>query len=340
MTHRFSLKEIAFQSGLSLATVDRVLHGRGGVRGGTKARVMAAIAELDRQHAEARITGRRLGLDIVLEAPRRFIQSVQKAFEHELPAIRPAAMTARFHFAERMEAVDLEATVSALRKRGSHGVILKARNTPHTADLALGLLEAGVPVVTLVTDIARHARLAYVGIDNKVAGANAAYLLGKMTSRPAKVLVSLSSQSFAGEEDRAHGFAEVLNRDFPHMEIVQVSEGGGVNRSTYERALAALAAHPELDCVYSIGGGNRAILQAFTDSARTCRAFVAHDLDRTNRDLLRQNHLSIVIHHDLRQDARAACQWVLRHHRMLPADLDISPSRIMLLTPYDPLGGL
>ncbi|WP_435260021.1 substrate-binding domain-containing protein [Thioclava sp. FR2] len=249
-------------------------------------------------------------------------------------------MTARFHFAEKMEIADLEAMLSAVRKRGTHGVILKARNTPRTAELAQGLMALGIPVVTLVTDIAPQSRLAYVGIDNRVAGSNAAYLLGKMTPDRVKVLVSLSSRSFSGEEDRAEGFSNLLKRDFPHLEIVRVSEGGGVHRSTYDLALAALAANPELDCVYSIGGGNRAILQAFADSARSCRALVAHDLDAANRDLLRQNRITFLIHHDLRQDARAACQWVLRHHRMLPADLDISPSRIMLLTPQDNLTGL
>ena len=340
MAHRFSLKEIAFQSGLSLATVDRVLHGRDGVRIGTISRVRSAIAELERQQAETRITGRRLGLDLVMEAPKRFLQSVRQAFEQELPAIRPATMTARFHFAERMDPDDLEATLSALRRRGSHGVILKARATLRTAELAQGLMEAGIPVVTLVTDIPPDARLAYVGIDNQVAGANAAYLLGRMTTGQAKVLVSLSSQSFSGEEGRASGFSNLLTRDFPNLQIVRVSEGGGLDRSTYELVMSALAKHPELDCVYSIGGGNRAILKAFADSSRQCRAFIAHDLDTTNRDLLSQNRLSFLIHHDLRQDARAACQWVLRYHRMLPADLDISPSRIMLLTPYDNLAGL
>lgn len=340
MAHRFSLKEIAFQSGLSLATVDRVLHGREGVRASTQARVAAALAELDRQQAEARVSGRRLGLDVVIEAPRRFSSAVKAAFESELSAIRPASITARFHLAERMEQDDLAATLRAVRRRGSHGVILKARDTRATAELSSGLMQAGIPVVTLVTDIAPKARLAYVGIDNEVAGANAAYLLGRMTAQPAKVLVSLSSQSFAGEEGRALGFSRTIRRDHPHLTAVTVSEGGGVDRSTYDLTMAALESHPDMDCVYSIGGGNEAILQAFFDSARTCRAFIAHDLDATNRRLLGQGRISIVIHHDLRQDVRAACQWVLRHHRMLPADLDIAASRMMLLTPHDLLDGL
>lgn len=341
MARRFTIKEIAFQAGLGLATVDRVLHGRPGVRPATQARVAAALSELERQFADARLSGRRLGIDVVMEAPRRFSRAVQAAFEHELPAMRPAAISARFHLAERMEPEDLAATLGALRRRGSHGVVLKARNTPRSADLARGLMAAGIPVVTLVTDLPAPARLAYVGIDNAIAGANAAYLLGRMTPPgQGRILVSLSSAAFAGEEERARGFAGVMARDFPGLEAVTVAEGGGVNQSTHDLCLAALEADPGIDRVYSIGGANRAILRAFDDAARPCRAFVAHDLDATNRALLAAGRVSFVIHHDLRQDVRAACQWVLRHHRMLPADLDIAPSRMMLLTPFDRLDGL
>ncbi|EHS52784.1 hypothetical protein PDO_4605, partial [Rhizobium sp. PDO1-076] len=48
--------------------------------------------------------------------------------------------------------------------------------------------------------------------------------------------------------------------------------------------------------------------------------------------------LTFVIHHDLRQDARSACQMVLAYHRMLPADFRIAPSRVAIATPYD-VGG-
>ena len=338
MPRKFSLKEIAFQSGLSLATVDRALHGRAGVRAATQARVASAIAELERQSAEVRLAGRRLGIDIIMEAPRRFSSAVQAAFEAELPGVRPASLSARFHMAELMEPDELGATLAAVRRRGSHGVVLKAKNTPATAQLAKGLMQSGIPVVTLVTDLPVEARIAYVGIDNRVAGANAAYLLGRFSGARGRVLVSLSSADFAGEEDRAKGFAAVMAKHFPEPPFVTIAEGGGVHRSTYDLCMAALAADPEIRSVYSIGGGNRAILQAFADSARPCDAFVAHDLDATNRALLTEGRISFVIDHDLRQDARSAYQAILQYHRMLPLGFAVPKSRMVLLTPFDVAG--
>jgi LacI family transcriptional regulator len=332
----FPLKDIAFQAGLSLATVDRALHGRPGVRNTTRQRIDAAVAELERQYARSGLAGRRFVLDVVMETPQRFSNAVRAAFEAELPGMRPAAFSARFHLAETMSERDLISILKAIRRRGSHGLVLKVPSTPGMADMAKALLEARIPVVTLVTDLPAEARTGYVGMDNHVAGATAAYLLGRMAGRePGKVLVALSSAHFSGEEERERSFRLALGARFPWLSAVTVSEGFGVDRTTRTIVHDALARHPDIRAVYSIGGGNRAILQAFTDQKRDCSLFAGHDLDSDNRELLASGALTFVIHHDLRQDARSACQMVLAYHRMLPADFRIASSRVAIATPYD-----
>ena len=72
MVHQFALKEVALQSGLSLATVDRALHGRANVSAQTARRVQAAMCELAQQEGQLAARGRRMFVDIVVEAPRRF----------------------------------------------------------------------------------------------------------------------------------------------------------------------------------------------------------------------------------------------------------------------------
>ncbi|SLN28852.1 LacI family DNA-binding transcriptional regulator [Roseisalinus antarcticus] len=339
MEHRFPIKDIAFQAGVSLATVDRVLHLRPGVRPATRARVEAAIGELERQYAQARLVGRRFALDVVMEAPKRFNGAVRAAFEAEMPTVRPAAFSARFHLAERMSHGELAALVAAIRRRGSHGVVLKLPAGPRTSDMAAALIRAGIPVATYVTDLPDTARLGYIGLDNRAAGATAAWLMGRMLTGhrdPAgAVLLTLSSARFLGEDDRARGFREVLAAEFPGLRAVVISEGMGIDRSTHDLTLAALETDREICAVYSIGGGNRAILRAFETQGRMCLAFAAHDLDSENRALLADKRLTFVIHHDLRQDARAACQLFLRHHGLLPRDFAIAPSPIAIATPFD-----
>jgi len=332
----FPIKEIALQSGLSLATVDRALHGRRHVAKTTGLRIDTAIAELERQYREVQIGGRRLVIDVVMETPQRFSNAVRAAFEAELPGMRPASLSARFHVAETMAERDLLAILKRIRRRGSHGVVLKVPSTPAIAEIAGDLMASGIPVVTLVTDLPAPVRQGYVGMDNRVAGATAAYLLARMAG-PAggKVLLTLSSARFSGEEERERGFRAALEKDAPHLGAVTISEGFGVDRTTEQQVKTALTADAEIRAVYSIGGGNRAILRAFAEEKRKIDVFAAHDLDADNRALLAEGQLTFVIHHDLRQDARSACQMVMAHHRMLPKDFKIAPSRVAIATPHE-----
>lgn len=333
---RFPLKDIALQSGLSLATVDRVLHQRPGVRAITRARVSAAISELEQQYVQSGLVGQRVVIDVVMDTPQRFSTAVRKAFEAELPGMRPAAVAARFHVAETMSERELVSILRTIRRRGSHGVVLKAASTPTVANVATQLMADKIPVVTLVTDLPPASRIGYVGMDNHRAGATAAYLLGRMAgASPGKVLVTLSSQLFTGEDERERGFRQALAECQPWLSIERISEGFGVDRATGLLVREALERNPEIRAVYSIGGGNRAILRAFADARRECLVFAAHDLDDENIKLLVAGDLTFVIHHDLRQDVRSACQLVLAYNKMLPADFQIAPSRVAIATPYD-----
>ncbi|MFC4466336.1 LacI family DNA-binding transcriptional regulator [Streptomyces xiangluensis] len=337
MGHPFPVREIARQAGLSEATVDRVLNGRGGVRESTAQEVHRAIADLDRQRTQVRLVGRTFMIDIVMQAPERFTTAVRAALEAELPSLHPAVLRSRFRFRETGPVGELVGTLDRIARRGSQGVILKAPDVPQVT-AAVGRLEAaGIPVVTLVTDLPASTRLAYVGIDNRAAGATAAYLLGQwLGDRPGHVLTTVSRGFFRGEEEREMGFRAAIRARHPVRRLVEVTDSDGLDATQYDLVLAALRDDPGIKAVYSIGGGNVATLDAFDALNRPCEVFIAHDLDHDNAGLLRAGRLSAVLHHDLRQDMRRACRVVMRAHGALPADTaPVLPSPIQVVTPYN-----
>lgn len=336
MARKFTLKEIAHQAGLSLATVDRVLHGRDHVRQSTQDRVRAGEAELERQYAASQLRGAKLSIDIVMQAPDRFSSAVRAAFEAELPLMRPATFRARFHLAEVMEERAVVALLRAIVRRGSQGIVLKAPATPGIEACLADLAAQKIPIVTYVTDVAEPLRLAYVGMQNRRAGATAGYLLSRMAARRAgRVLITLSSRDFEGEDARRRGFADHIAKHAPHLAMTTVSEGFGGNRATGALIEQAIAGHPDITCVYSIGGGNKAILQAFADANREIEVFAAHDLDRTNTDLLKSGQVSFVIHHSFRQDARHVALHFSKHYRLIDQDAQIEDSEISIACPIN-----
>jgi LacI family transcriptional regulator len=100
MSHRYRVREIAQQAGLSEATVDRVLHNRANVRESTRREVEQAIGDLDKQRSQLRLAGRKYLVDVVMQAPQRFSSAFQAAVEAELPALAPAVVRSRFHLRE------------------------------------------------------------------------------------------------------------------------------------------------------------------------------------------------------------------------------------------------
>lgn len=336
MGHPYRIREIAVQAGLSERTVDRVLNNRGQVRTSTVREVHQAIADLDRQRSQLRLSGRTFMIDVVMQAPQRFSSAVRDALEAELPSLRPAAVRCRFHFRETGPIEELVATLDRVRSRGSHGIILKAPDVPEIITACWRLIRAGIPIVTLVTDLPGSQRLAYIGMDNRAAGATAAYLMGQwLGERPGNVLVTLSRDFFRGEEEREMGFRSAMRTRYPERSLVEIDNSDGLDETMYGLVLSALDADPTIDAVYSIGGGNLAIVDAFASRQRSHSVFIAHDLDQDNTRLLRDGRISAVLHHDLKQDMRQACYAIMQAHKALPGAPYSWPSNIHVITPYN-----
>ena len=337
MGHPYPIREIARQAGVSEATVDRVLNGRGGVRASTVQEVHRAVEDLHRQKSQLRLRGRTFYVDVVVDAPERFSSAVRTALESQLPTVRPATIRARFHLTEAAPVSELVAALDAVAPRGSQGVVLKAPDHPYLVAAVDRLTAAGIPVVTFVTDLPTSRRIAYVGLDNRAAGATAAYLVDQWLGDDGSVLVTRGDGSFRGEDDREMGFRATTRVLRPGRRQVDLVNADGRDEVLHQLVLDALAAHEDITAVYSMYafGGNRATVAAFAAAGRRCSAFIAHDLDRDNLDLLQQGRLSAVLHHDLNLDMRRACHLVMQAHRALPGQPQSWHSGVQVVTPYN-----
>ena len=325
MTHRFTIKAIAAQSGLGVATIDRVLNARANVSAQTKARVAAAMSELEAQEGQLAARGRTVWIDVVVEAPQRFSREIRHAAETAMPMMRPVVVRPRFTMHEVVEVSQMVATLRRIARRGTGGVCLKARDVPLIRAEVASLVAKGIPVVTLVTDV--PGRLAYAGVDNVRAGKVAAALIARQV-QTGVVVTSQSREDFAGETARISAFRAALANLAPNVWIVALPDAAGLNTATSRAATQTLAQVGDVSGVYSAGGGNWAISAALSNRPIV---FVAHDLDDDNKALLSEGGIDFVLHHDLVSDMQTAFRHILGAHGLVgPVQQQLADVQVIL----------
>ena len=120
--------------------------------------------------------------------------------------------------------------------------------------------------------------------------------------------------------------------------VREVTDTDGLDAAMLDAVSTALRDDPSIHSVYSVGGGNLAMLDRLrASSAMVWPAFVAHDLDSDNLALLRQRRdLAAVLHHDLRERTCAApARLIMQARGFLPGVPWSLPSHIQVITPYN-----
>lgn len=177
-----TLEDVAREAGVSLATVDRVVNRRPGVREKTVARVSAAVAKLAYRAdpAAARLArNQSFRFAFILPVGNNSFM-MQLAEQVKLTAEWLAGQRA-FIDLLHVDVFDPAALAAALERLPSsyNGVAVVALDHPLVRTAIDDLAARGVPVVTLVSDAPGSRRLHYVGIDNPAAGRTAGTIMGR-----------------------------------------------------------------------------------------------------------------------------------------------------------------
>ena len=312
-----TLRDVSRAAGVSLATADRVLNRRTGVRTDTAERVRAASAQLGYRanpFASRLARGDLHRLAFVLPRGNNpFMQALSAQIERVAGHLLPQRVVVEL---VEVDAFDPAATAAALARLGAdgcHGVAVVAVDDEKVAAAIDALHRAAMPVVTLVSDAPNSRRSHYVGVDNLAAGRTAGSLLGRFVAgRAGPVGVVLGSPALRDHADRLRGFTEVLARDFPALRLLPPVAGQDDDAASAEVAGALLAAHPGLRGLYAAGAGTPGIAGALLRSGRDRDVvLVGHELDPASCAFLRDGTVDALIHQDAGHEARSAARLLL-----------------------------
>ena len=310
---RTTIGEIAQESGVSTATVDRVLNKRLGVGARTKALVLSVARRLgyfegstDELAGEAPST-QKLKLHFVLPtAKNQFIELLRMEIENQGRA--RGNLDIQVTRVEGIDPLQLAERVTALEGQAD-GIGIIALDHPVVREAIRTVAMAGAQVVTIASDISLVPRVAYIGIDNRAAGRLAGYLMHRFYNGTGsgKVALFSGSLSYRGHEEREMGFRHILAEDCPQLQIVERLEMMDDPDRAFEIAMELLTRHSDLSAIYNVGAGNGGIARALKAlNLRRHVLLIGHDATEDTRALLLDGTLDAVIDQNPRVEAREA----------------------------------
>ena len=328
---RTTVHDLAKAAGVSLATVDRVLNGRSGVRPATIEKVEAAIARIGfRRDLTASMLARakdmRLSF-IVPEGTNQFMAKLAAAIE----TIGVQARAERVAFSlVRVKAMDegaLAHALDALSPETCDVAVIVAIDKAQVHAAVERAAQKGLKIITLVSDLPGSARHEFVGIDNHAAGRTAASLLGRFCPPDAQIGLVAGSLGLIDHSDRIAGFRDVIAADFPGIDIVGPIEGEDAFTPTYEKALAFFARYPAMAGLYNVGAGNAGLIMAITEAglSGTLRV-VAHEVTGPTHKGLTAGVIDVVIDQNPDDEIRAV--WSAARRLVLGPDAAPAPQPI------------
>lgn len=298
--HRPTVHDIAKEAGVSLATVDRVLNARPGVREKTIARVHQAVARLGyvRDTNAANLARQRQYnfIFVLPEGSGEFVRSLKSALQEAYAAQVADRTLLRIVGVPAQDPHAIVRLLQALMAEPLDGIALMVPETPQVRDAVARLKQAGVAVVTLVSDLPNSQRDFFVGIQSISAGRTAGTLMGRFVRRTGEILVVTNSLRSRDSVERRLGFDEVMARDFGNLVVLPTIEAHDDPARMMQIVVEVVSRRERLIGVYSMGSGNTTLLSALRESGRIGELVViAHELTPVTRQALTEREIDAVI---------------------------------------------
>lgn len=264
-----TIREIAAECGVSTATVDRVLNGRGKVRPDTEARILTALRKAG---YSKNIAARALAIQkaapvvglVLSSVGNPFFEEVLRGVDQAREELADYGITLRVSQMRGYDPGQQLALITGMQEEISV-LVLHPIDHPGIVQKVAELADRGVPTITVNTDLEGSRRRCYVGSDYEKGGRTAAGVMSLAIQGEARLGILTGVETLLGHRQRLHGFESGLMESGCPIRIVARASAKDDDDSAYAATKAMLLADPSIDTLLLVAAGLKGLCDALFD---------------------------------------------------------------------------
>ena len=268
MVSRPTIRDLAKQAGVSLATVDRVLNQRLPVRANT-AELVVQAAETIGFHG-TRLLRRRLTetprrkFGFLLQKPDAFYQT----FGAELAAATRGALTIEGKpLVEFMEdvvpGIIAEKLLETARKVDAIAVV--TIDHPLINEAVEAVIASGKPVFTLLSNITSPSCCGHFGADSRKCGRIAGWTISRLAGHAGKIGILVGSHRYLNQELSEISFRTYMREFAPEFQLLEPIVNLDDDHIAYDAITEMIGSNADLVGIYVSGGGQEGLIRALRE---------------------------------------------------------------------------
>lgn len=268
--NRPTLADLAEAAGVSLSTVNRLLHGTGKVRGDTVERILDAADIIGfyglgalRQRKRDNLPHRRLGF-LLQQSHRPLYKMWAEALIAASHRRTDAVIEPNVVFEDDLSPEAVSANLLAIG-RDADAVAVITADHPLVSQAIDELRGLGVPIIAYVTDLSAASRAGFVGTDNWKRGRTAAWFISQTASGPGKVFPLVGSNRYQCQDIADASFRSYLRENAPAFQVSETLLTHEEPEKAYEIVRAIAAEESDVTGIFVNGGGISGVLRAVRD---------------------------------------------------------------------------
>lgn len=305
MADKIRIKDIALRAGVSVGTVDRVLHDRPNVSPKARVKVEKALEEMNYQpnmYASALAYNRSYMFQVLIPAHEQvaYWEEIEEGVKMAQEARRDFHIKANIIYYERFDDQSFREAARKCLDSKPDGVVIVPADLDITRQFTDRMHDLGIPFVMLDSYMPDLKPLAFFGQDSFSSGYFAARMLMLIAGNETEIVllkITKNGRVLSKQQDnREVGFRHYMHDHFPHVRILNLELPIGQSRQHNDSMLETFfAENPNVHHGITFGSKAHVMGDFLLRTNRRNVQIMGYDMVGKNAECLRQGSISFLI---------------------------------------------